>query len=167
MSEITLRRYRRDDVATLVDLFRRSVREIASRDHTATQVQAWAPDVINHDAFARRLEGNKTTWIAEYAGRIAGFSDMETNGHIDMLYVHPETQGMGVARALITHIEAEARRAGLTRLYTEASLTARPTFEKLGFRVLAAQTVTVSGDISPNTGEIFTNYRMEKAFLLV
>jgi putative acetyltransferase len=166
VSLITIRQYQPDDVAALVDLFRRAVREIAGRDYSEVQVRAWAPDAIDHAAFARRRE-NKHTWIAQCDGRIAGFSDLEADGHIDMLYVHPDFQRRGIARALLAHIEAAARASGTTRLYTEASVTARPVFEKLGFKILAAQTVTVGGDLSPDTGELFTNYRMEKAFLLV
>jgi putative acetyltransferase len=74
---------------------------------------------------------------------------------IDMLYVHAERQGKGVARALIAHIENVAVRLGLDRLYTEASITARAAFEHTGFLVVATQTV-------PLRGKTFTNYRMEK-----
>jgi GNAT superfamily N-acetyltransferase len=38
-----------------------------------------------------------------------------------MLYVHPDFQRRGVARALLTHIERLARTLGMDRLYTEAS----------------------------------------------
>lgn len=82
MSAITIRPYRPDDVAALIGLFRRAVREIAVRDYTQMQVRAWAPDAIDHTAFARRRE-SKSTWIAELAGTIAGFSDLEPDGHID------------------------------------------------------------------------------------
>jgi putative acetyltransferase len=88
-------------------------------------------------------------------GRIAGFSDLEPDGHIDMLYVHPDFQRRGVARALLQHVEQIARAMGLRRLYTEASLTARSAFEAMGFRVIVPQTVSVHG-------ESMTNYRMEK-----
>jgi putative acetyltransferase len=76
-----------------------------------------------------------------------------------MLYVHPDFQRRGVARALLTRIEQLARIQGADRLYTEASITARPVFESVGFHVLAAQTVSVRG-------ESMTNYRMEKELLL-
>jgi putative acetyltransferase len=154
MPTIAIRPYQTDDVADLVALFRSSVRSIGRRDYTDSQVQAWAPDLIDHDAFGRR-RATKSTWIAEYEHRITGFSDVEADGHIDMLYVHPHFQRRGVARALLTHIEQLALNRGLDCLYTEASITARPLFEAMGFHVVAAQTVTVRG-------ESMTNYRMEK-----
>ena len=157
MPAITIRPYQTDDVAGLAALSRTSVRNIGRRDYTDSQVQAWAPDLIDHDAFARRCTA-KSTWIAECERRIAGFSDIEPDGHVDMLYVHPDFQRRGVARALLAHIERLARTQGLDRLYTEASTTARPVFEAIGFRVLAPQTVIVRG-VS------MTNYRMEKWLL--
>lgn len=151
---LTIRPYDARDAATLANLFRASVRHIASRDYTATQVQAWAPDVIDERRFGERCE-RKFTRIAEVEGRIAGFTDLEPDGHVDMLYVHPDFARRGVARALLQHIENVARGLGVRRLYTEASVTARPVFEGAGFRVIAPQVVTIRG-------EALTNYRMEK-----
>ncbi len=151
---IMIRPYGVTDAAALTNLFRSSVREIASRDYTAAQIRAWAPDEIDAVQFGRRCEA-KSTWVAELEGRIAGFSDLEADGHIDMLYVHPNFVRLGVARALLEHIEETAQINGLRRLYTEASLTARPIFEIMGFRMVVPQTVTIRC-------ESMTNYRMEK-----
>jgi len=74
---------------------------------------------------------------------------------VDMLYVHPDFERRGVARALLEHLEKVARGFNYRRLYTEASITARPVFEALGFRVTVPQSVTLRG-------EAMTNYRMEK-----
>jgi putative acetyltransferase len=158
---ITLRPYRDRDAEVLVDLFRRAVREIACGDYTAEQIAAWAPDVIDVVAFARR-RAVKLTWIAEVDGHVAGFSDLEPDGHIDMLYVDPLYQRRGVATRLLRHIEESARIRRLDRLHTEASVTARPIFERPGFSVLQPQQVRVTGDITPDHGETFLNYRMEK-----
>ena len=98
----------------------------------------------------------KPTWVAEINGQIAGFADLEPDGHVDMLYVHVGHQAKGVARALLAHIENVAMRRSLDRLYTEASITARTAFERSGFQVIAEQTVTPRG-------EAFVNYRMEKS----
>lgn len=151
---ITIRPYATSDASALTSLFRSSVREIASRDYTASQIRQWAPDRIDEIRFGQKCT-SRPTWITEVEGRIAAFSDLEPDGHVDMLYVHPEFQRRGVARALLKHIEETARAARLRRLYTEASITARPLFEAVGFRTIVPQTVTIRG-VS------MTNYRMEK-----
>ena len=130
------------------------MQDIATRDYTASQIRAWASCIIDEGQFGQRCE-SKLTWVAEMEGRIAGFSDLESDGHIDMLYVHPDFKRRGVARALLQHIEEAARTNGLRRLYTEASVTAHPVFEAMGFRTIVPQTVTVRG-------ESMINYRMEK-----
>jgi putative acetyltransferase len=61
----------------------------------------------------------------------------------------------GVARSFVKWVEEVARASDLRRLYTEASITARAVFEKAGFRVIVAQTLSVHG-------EHMMNYRTEK-----
>jgi GNAT superfamily N-acetyltransferase len=87
--------------------------------------------------------------------RLAGFAELEPNGHIDRVYVSADHQGQGVGRALIAKIVAEARRLGLVRLFVEVSITARPFFESQGFTVVTPQTVVCRG-------VEFVNYRMER-----
>jgi putative acetyltransferase len=152
MLEIVIRTYEAVDAANLMRLFQASVRHIASRDYTAAQLRAWAPDIMDEGKFGPRRE-SKATWVAEVDGRIAGFSDLEPDGHIDSLYVHPDFQRRGVARALLRHVEETARAMDLRRLYTEASITARPAFEAVGFRVIVPQAITMRG-------EAMTIYRM-------
>jgi putative acetyltransferase len=151
---IAIRPYAAIDASTLTSLFRSSVREIASRDYTASQIREWAPDHIDETRFGQKC-ASRATWVAEVEGRLAGFSDLEPDGRVDMLYVHPDFQRRGVARALLKHVEEAARAAALRRLHTEASVTARPVFEAMGFRIIVPQTVTIRG-VS------MTNYRMEK-----
>ncbi len=154
MDKKKIRKYELNDLQSLIDLFRSSVRRLASKDYSAAQIFTWAPDHIDPVIFSSK-RASKPTWIAEIDGHIAGFTDLESDGHIDMLYVHPDFQSKGVARALLHHVESTAYQQGLVRLYTEASITARPAFERLGFRVMTEQTVS-------HGGEQFINYLMEK-----
>jgi len=93
--------------------------------------------------------------VAEDAGRPVGFAELEPNGRIDRVYVSADNQRRGIGRQLLGALVAEARRVGLARLFTEASITARPFFESQGFATLAPQVVTCRG-------AEFVNYRMER-----
>jgi GNAT superfamily N-acetyltransferase len=139
-----LRDYRPADTDGLIDLFRDTVRNVALGDYTAAQVRAWAPDQIDRAAWARRLAANRTL-VAEAAGRIVGFAELTEYGQVQMLYCHRDHQGQGVGSALLAALERAARALGLTRLGTEASLTARPFFEARGFQVVARQEVELRG----------------------
>ncbi len=72
-----------------------------------------------------------------------------------MLFIHTAQQRRAIATALLQRLEEHARSRHLPRLHAAASLTARPFFERRGFRVLAMQTVELRG-------ETLTNFRMEK-----
>lgn len=157
MSKIELRKYEPSDLQSLIDVFRQSVRELACKDYSVSQILAWAPDYIDPISFSLRRE-SKPTWIAELDGRIAGFSDLEADGHIDMLYVHPDFRSQGVARALLQHLESIALQQGIAQLHAEVSITARPVFVRHGFRVITEQTVT-------HGGETYINLQMQKPLI--
>ena len=70
-------------------------------------------------------------------GIIAGFGDMEDGGYLDRLYVHREHQGKGVGSAICDRLERKAR----GKVVVHASITARPFFERRGYRVVKAQQV--------------------------
>src|SRR5207237_10462545 len=115
-----------------------------SRDYSPPQVATWASDDIDMVAWFGRFAGRFVP-VAEEAGRPVGFAELEPNGHVDRVYVSADHQRRGIGRQLLAALVAEARRVGLTRLFVEASITARPFFEAQGFVVLAPQVVTCSG----------------------
>jgi putative acetyltransferase len=154
MMPFDIRRYTPGDLAGLIALFRDTVRRINGRDYSQAQVMAWAPDDIDARQWVRRF-GNKAVWVADLEGTPVGFVDVARDGQIDMLYVHADHQGRGIASRLLGTVEAGARAHGLLRLFTEASITARPFFERRGFRVLAPQRVV-------RWAHEFVNYRMDK-----
>jgi putative acetyltransferase len=88
-------------------------------------------------------------------GEIAGFGELKPDGHIDCFYCHHRWQRRGVGSRIYQGLERAARKSGLARVFTEASLTARPFFERMGFRILKQQTVLCRG-----VG--LTNFAMEK-----
>jgi putative acetyltransferase len=152
VSAFCIRRWREADTDELADLFRHSVREVASRDYRPAQVEAWAAGPID---FSERL-GKRVSFVAEEAeGRLIGFIQYDPPDRVDMTYVHPEFQRRGVASALLAELEREARDRGARVLHVEASITGRPFFEARGFAVLTPQIVTTRG-------QDFLNYRMMK-----
>jgi putative acetyltransferase len=149
-----VRRYKPSDLAGLIALFRETVRKINCRDYSDQQVRVWAPDEIDPHLWMLRFQ-SKAVRVAEINGAPVGFVELARDGQIDMLYVHVDHQGQGIASALLRSAEAWARSRGLARLFTEASITARPFFERRGFRVIAPQRVI-------RRALEFINYRMDK-----
>ena len=150
-----VRSYSTEDLPAVLALFERSVREIASHDYVPEQVAAWAPELPDVNGWSKRLS-SQMVFVCEDQGRIAGFASVEGDGHLDLLYVHPEAQRRGVASMLWAHILEWAIARKLNSVFTEASVTARPFFECFGFHVVCSQIVQVRGVSMPN-------FRMERA----
>jgi GNAT superfamily N-acetyltransferase len=155
-SNLKIRDVRADDAGAIIEIFRSSVRNIARRDYTQEQVLAWAPDEI--DIAGWEGYATRRAFIAEDEKGPAGFADLEDDGHVEMMYVHPRYQGKGVASALLSHLESVARSLGVQELYTEASITARLFFERRGFQLVEQQLVSTRG-------QNFINFRMKKLLL--
>ena len=150
--QLTVRPYHATDLDAVIAIFLGSVRQIAARDYNEAQIDAWAR--VDRDKWAaRRL--SRPTWVAAIGERPVGFTDLEPQGHLDMMYVHPAHQRVGVATALLRKAEAAAAERGLSRIFTEASITALGFFERHGFRAVTAQLVDIGG-------QTLTNFRMEK-----
>jgi putative acetyltransferase len=152
-SVLAIRRYLPHDAEATIEIFLRAIRDVASKDYTPDQVNAWA-QVENHEGWARK-RASRPTWVATVNGSPAGFSDLEPSGYLDMMFVHPQYQGVGVASLLLRTVEATAQNQGLRCLTTEASLTARPFFERRGFDVVASQEVQ-------KRGQTLRNFLMER-----
>jgi putative acetyltransferase len=150
-----IRPYRESDFATVVLLFTESVRHLACEHYDATQLAAWAPRPADLNSWAVRLAGLRTL-LAEVNMNVAGFISYERNGHIDLLYVSPLHSRQGIAPALYRDAEAALYSEGISDFVTEASKTARPFFERHGFRVTEEQNVELCG-------VAFQRYVMRKA----
>lgn len=149
-----IRLFHPQDAEQIAQLFYETVREVNIRDYSSNQVKAWAPDNMHFRNWAKVcLE--RFTYVADENGLIVGFGELETDGHIDCFYCHKNYQRCGVGSQIYRAIETKAIALKLNRLLTEASITAKPFFQRMGFSVVREQQVA-------RRGEIFTNYVMEK-----
>jgi putative acetyltransferase len=150
-----VRTYEIGDTQEIAKLFYDTVHEINLRDYTKAQVDAWAPADIDIESWTQSLS-SKFTFVAEEGGKIAGFGELETSGHIDRFYCHKDFQRKGVGTQILEQIELQAKILGIQKLFTEASITAKPFFESHGFTVLKQQEVE-------RRGQKLINFVMKKS----
>ncbi len=117
-------------------------------------MRAWAPDPPDPEAWHGRMSGRHTL-VAESGGEVVGFIEIEEDGHLDMLYRRWDFVGRGVGTLLCAAVEERAGEIGRERIFTEASITARPFFGQQGFRVVRRNTVV-------RRGVELANFSMEK-----
>ena len=150
----SVRPYGPGDAQATIDIFLRAIREVASKDYSPAEIAAWAK--VDDAEIWAQYRASRPTWLALDGSTPIGFTDLKSDGCLDMMFVSPDYQGKGVASLLLAAVERAARKQGLQQIFTEASLTARPFFERKGFGVVAAQRVE-------KRGQTLSNFLMEKA----
>ena len=144
-----IQNYSTDFAEQIAELFYTSVHNIDNSMYNQAQRQVWAPEPIDYIAWTKRLE-KKQPFIALINERLAGFIELDPDGHIDCCYTHPEYQHRGVATALYAHLETVAKSRGMNHLYVEASHVAKPFFEKHGFALIKENQIERNGVILCN-----------------
>lgn len=131
-----IREYEPADCSEIAALFYQTVHEVNKQDYTIEQLNAWAAGKVDLAAWNQSFLEHYTL-VAVENGRIAGFGDIDETGYLDRLYVHKEHQREGIAAALCSRLEAHVQ----GNILTHASITARPFFQKRGYKVLKEQQV--------------------------
>lgn len=144
-----LREYREEDCQEILLLFYQTVHTINSMDYTKEQCDVWATGGEEVTKWNQRLLESQTI-VAVQDKRIVGFGNITKTGHLDCLYVHHKWQGQGFASALCDALEKQSN-----SITTESSITAKPFFEKRGYRVMREQEVE-------RQGIVLVNYDMKK-----
>jgi putative acetyltransferase len=75
---------RAGDLDAVIAVFRSAVREVASRDYDPAQVAAWS--TVDRDGWSKK-RGGTAAWVAEIDELVVGFSDLEPDGLINMMFV--------------------------------------------------------------------------------
>ncbi len=147
---IGLRPYLPSDAETLAMIFVASVEQVASEDYDVEQIAAWTSKADDEAAFGVRLAA-QLTLVATVDGAAVGFASLRGTDFIDMLYVHPEAIGQGVATTLINALEKLATARGATQIKVDASDTAEPFFTGRGYRAKQRNSNEVAGVWLANT----------------
>ena len=151
-----IRKYVSTDCKQVADLFYETVHSVNAKDYTIEQLDAWADGSADLEKWDKSFIENYTL-VAVEDNCIVGFGDIDRTGYLDMLFVHKDFQGQGIASAICDRLEASIT---TDKISTHASITAKPFFEKRGYKSVKEQQVI-------RKGIHLTNYVMEKQQQLV
>ena len=148
-----IRIYQPGDHTAIAEIFTRAIHEIASEVYSEAQCLAWSDPIPNPEHWKKRCE-LKRPFVFAVGQEIAGFLELDPDGHIDCAYIHPDYKRGGIMTALVKHAVDTCFQFRLNRVYVEASLCAKPMFEKIGFTSLQENWVDIKGTK-------LLNYQME------
>lgn len=146
-----LRKYTESDCKQLSELFFQTVHKINKKDYSKEQLNVWATGKVDIEEWNKSFLEHYTI-VAVENNEIIGFGDIDYSGYLDRLYVHCNYQRRGIATAICNQLEKSIDTNVIT---TQASITAKPFFEKRGYRVIKEQQVE-------RNGILLINYIMEK-----
>ena len=151
---IEIKTYQRTDLEEIVQLFYQTVHFVNIQDYTKEQVDTWANGSVDLEKWHRSFL-EYTTYVAKIEGKIVGFGDITKEGYLDFLYVHYRYLHLGIATKLCDALE---KAVSTSLIETHASITAKPFFEKRGYKVIKQQQVL-------RQGVLLTNYVMIKQII--
>lgn len=147
---MTLREYRPSDCKEITELFYHTVHTVNAKDYTREQLHVWATGQVDLDTWNQSFQDHYTI-VAVENDVLVGFGDIDSTGYLDRLFVHADHQRKGIAAAICDRLE----QAVSGTITTHASITAKPFFEKRGYKVVKEQQVE-------RQGIALTNFVMEK-----
>ena len=127
-----------DDAATLFDLRRRSILELAATGLPAGEAEAWAAK-LTLAGMERKLREFEI-WVAELNGVVAAWAAIRGDT-LEGLYAAPEYAGRGVASGILIRLEGLMIARGVAAVQAEASSNAKDFYLRRGYRMSGPQTV--------------------------
>ncbi len=156
----TIRPYADGDAEALSLVTLAAIATIGPKGYSQEQVAAWAARHIQPERIAGRVAAGDMVFVAaDSDDKPVAYVLLESDGHVDMLYNHPDHSRAGLAGQLLMEAETKARTLGITRLYTEASELARSAFERAGYTLGERRDITIEHMRQPVA---IHNYAMEK-----
>lgn len=135
-----IREYQTSDCKKITELFYNTVHTVNAKDYTKEQLDVWATEQVDLEKWNQSLQEHYSI-VAIEDEVIVGFGDIDKTGYLDRLFVHADYQRRGIATAICNKLE-QAVKGDIT---THASITAKPFFEKRGYKIIKKQEVERQG----------------------
>ena len=133
------------DCAEIARVHRATIRHINSKDYPENIIKAWAGRTSAKRFRDSLLKGAKR-WVAVDKDKIVGFVDHGKGDELWGLYVHKNYIGKGVGSKLLEIAEDSLKKQGAKNIKTESTITARPFYEKHGYKFIKKNLHPIFGD---------------------
>jgi GNAT superfamily N-acetyltransferase len=160
MIRVSVRRAVPEDAEVAIAVVRDSITRLCVADHRndPSALEPWLRNKTA-DNFVRWVDSaDNHVVVAEIDSVVGGVASLRGSGEIQLCYVAPDRQRLGIGTALLVALETQARASGMHKLVLNSTVVARPFYERRGF--------TPSGAPVPEFGTALC-FPYEKAILPV
>ena len=134
MYRMIIRQAKESDVKRITQLFFETIQTINSKDYSQEEIDDWSSWSKDIDKWLEKIQEQYFV-VAEKNNKILGFSSLAQDGYLDLMFVDKNSQGIGVASALLSELENKAIEQNNDLIYSDVSITAKGFFESKGFIV--------------------------------
>lgn len=146
---MTFRKATIKDLPQIWDVFEASIKQSCINDYSEKQIAAWV-DSRNNSAKWEKKVIEQFFYVAVVDNSIVGFISFQAPDYIDVMYVHPDHQKMGIATKLFTLILRHVMLLGTAELRVLSSITAKTVYEHFGFNCIQERVVELRGVEMPH-----------------
>lgn len=160
MTTTTLRPFEPTDLEATVSMQCRAV-DLLGRSHYSDEETALLIAASREPDYAEALFGNDLWLAVDRDGAIVGSAgwgavvdasgSAPPRGRVRKVFVEPALAGQGLGRVLVEAAQARAVAAGCRGFVVRANLNAVAFYQRLGYRVTRAGSLTVGGRSLPMT----------------
>ncbi|MDK1724848.1 GNAT family N-acetyltransferase [Dellaglioa algida] len=139
IEDTQLYRYDLKYLSEIIALFNRTVQVVNRQDYSQLEINEWVQVHPDLDEWHQRLTQTYSL-VAISDGKVVGFSKIDEDGQIDLLYVSSLMIRQQIGTRLLAGLTNYQRRYLQTKIQSvDASITAVPFFEQQGFKVVRQQ----------------------------
>jgi GNAT superfamily N-acetyltransferase len=135
------------DAASAVAVLRESITHLCTTDHQndPETLQLWLRNKTT-DNFCQWLQDIERHFlVAELESEVCGVGMVRVNGDLDLCYIQPGKERLGIGAAMLRALEAQASRWGLSKLQLISTANARGFYEHHGYVFTGEESVPEFG----------------------
>lgn len=155
MTNLTFRTADTSDIELLQTLFITAIKGSCSQDYSPKEIEVWTNSTKRTERWLTAIR-EQYFIIAQINDKAVGFGSLLNDNYIDFMYVSPNHQGRGIAKAILEKLIQKAKSLGSQFIESDVSITAKPFFINQGFKALHQNK-------NEHDGVILINYRLKKA----
>ena len=149
MTKVTYSLAKLSNIEEITSLFRDTIQTVNTKDYSSQEIEAWSRGADNIENWVKRIETHYYI-LAKIENKLVGMASIDDDAYLDVIYIHHQYQGKGIAKSLLNQMIDRANSLGHKEITSDVRITARPFFIYKGFEIVKPQLVLCRGVVLRN-----------------